>query len=301
VLVPLVVLVVLGALTGGLLSVPSVRATLLGVEAAPSPAASASAPAPSASPSATRPPSGERARPAAPAPPPDPFAGTPAATFSRGAAGIVLPPAKPLGVWTAAEVRATLLRTRDLLVASRLDPRVVQRGDTSRYLALLSPSTRRLVTAAVRKGEPGLGYVTRLAPGSVLAPQPVRVKGSMSVALGRDGQLVVVANYVWVYPLRRAGAPSAAPTPAAVVPGATLVVLHSAEVWEVYPPDGISVEDQGLRPGTASTFTFNMDCTLVKRGLLALPSGSQAGPQRVATEQAYDPARPPSSLPSTCR
>ncbi len=226
----------------------------------------------------------------------DPFAGTPAARYPAGDAGLVLPtvPAEP--GWQPADVAAVLSRTRAALIAARLDPRVVEGGDASAYLALLSPGTRPMVSAAIGKGELALGYVTRLAPGFRLdSPQAVRVTGYMSVAVGKDRQLVVTADYVWVYALR-------GPTAAAPGAGSRLVILHSVETYEWYRPAAVTATDRGLRPGGGTGYEYNGDCAQIKRGLLALPAPGQAsGRPSAPADEAYDPSTNPRSLPSTCR
>jgi hypothetical protein len=224
----------------------------------------------------------------------DPFAGTPAEHYASGVAGVVVPAARPIGNWPGSEVSAVLARTKEVLVAARLEPQVIERGDLSGYLALLSSGTRSMVSLEIKKGEPGLGYVTRLAPGFSLASQGVRVSGSMSPALGKDGQLVVTADYVWVYPLRGGIAESSKGS------GATLVLLHTVESYEWYRPEGIAAGDRGLRPGGGASYTFNMDCVQVKKGLLALPHPGQGGRPSAPNVDAYDPSTALGAVPTTC-
>ncbi|HEV7754863.1 MAG TPA: hypothetical protein VGO94_03295 [Mycobacteriales bacterium] len=225
----------------------------------------------------------------------DPFDGTPAERYAVGIRGVVLPKPKQVGSWPASDVRTVMTQTRSVLVAARLDPRVVQRGSTAAYLKLLSPATRGMVSASIRRGGPGLGYVTRLAPGFTLDPKAkIRVAGKMTARAGRDGQLVVMADYVWVYPLR-GGKPSAA-----AGPGSTLVVLHTVESYEVYRPEAIAASDRGLRPGGGNSYTFNMDCSLVGKGLLGLPPPDQGGRPSSPDDAAYSPNTNPKSIRSTC-
>lgn len=237
-------------------------------------------------------PSAAGAKAAAPA---DPFTGTPAARYARGRAGLVLPRPAQVGTWGSAEVAKVLRRTRDVLVAARLDPRVVEQGRTAGYLQLLAPATRPMVRTAISKGGPGLGYVTRLGPGSTLDESAaIRVAGKMTARAGKDGQLIVNADYVWVYPLKSATAA------ADDGPGATLVVLHTVESYEWYRPEAIAASDRGLRPGGGNSYTFNMDCTLVRNGLLALPPPGQKGRPSGPDDKAYSPSTKPGTVPSTC-
>ncbi len=226
--------------------------------------------------------------------PNNPFDKTAADGYLEGAHGIVDPPATALGPWKAAEVRKVLETTRTSLLVARTDPTVLA-GNPTKYLAALAENTRRPAAAEIRKGAPALGYVTRLAPGDTLAA-PVRTKGKLLVALGRDKQLVITADVVWVYPLagpRAKGAPNVA--------GARLVVLHTVETYQWYPQKRYSKKDQGLRPGAGEQAVYNMDCELSRTGVLALPSGGAT--MRVTAggvRRALDPATRPNAFPSVC-
>ena len=116
----------------------------------------------------------------------------------------------------------------------------------------------------------------------------------MSARAGKDGQLIVMADYVWVYPLKGGKLSDSAG------PGSTLVVLHTVESYEVYRPEAIAVSDRGLRPGGGNSYTFNMDCTLVGKGLLALPPPDQGGRPSSPDDAAYSPQTNPKSIRSTC-
>jgi hypothetical protein len=225
--------------------------------------------------------------------PDGPFAGTPAQKYARGAAGIVVPRATQVGTWPAKDVAVVMARTRAALAAARLDPRVVQQGNPKPYLQLLAPATRTMVSKQIAAGGPAIGYVTRLAPGFTIdETAAIRVAGKMSARSGKDGQLIVTADYVWVYPLkggkvaRDAGA------------GARLVVLRATESYEWYRPQAIAQADRGLRPGGGDSYTWNIDCQLVAKGLFALPPAKQD--RRPADAAAYNPAAKPRSVPSTC-
>jgi hypothetical protein len=222
-----------------------------------------------------------------------PLAGTPAEKYARGAEGIVLPRATQVGNWSAQEVHEVLRRTRLALAAARLDPRVVTQGDPTPYLQQLAPATRTMVRGQITSGGAAIGYVTRLGPGfTVDDAAGVRVAGSLRARAGRDGQLVVTADYVWVYPLKGGKVRSDAGA------GARLVVLRALESYEWYRPQAIAAADRGLRPGGGESYTWNIDCGLLGKGLLALPPASQrTGPADTA---AYNPKARPKSVPSTC-
>ncbi|HEV7826834.1 MAG TPA: hypothetical protein VGP02_18215 [Mycobacteriales bacterium] len=271
---------VIAVVVAGLLAVPLVQQWVPAGNASWGPAL-IGAKGPAASPSPTL--------------PADPFTDTPAQKYARGAAGVVFPPATQVGSWKSTDVAMVLRRTRDVLVAARLDPRMVEQRNTAGYLGLLAPATRPLVRQEIGKGGPGLGYVTRLAPGWTIDQQAgIRVAGKMSAKTGRDGQLVVTADYVWVYPLK--GGTVKPP----VVAGSRLVVLRTVETYEWYRPESITASDRGLRPGGGSVGQSNMDCTLADRGLLALPPPGQKGRPAAQSDPAYSPATKPGAIPDTC-
>jgi hypothetical protein len=70
------------------------------------------------------------------------FAGTPAANYPKGTAGITLPPAKAVLGFSARQVAADLAKVRTALIASRLDPRMIDRHDTSGFVRLLAPTSQ---------------------------------------------------------------------------------------------------------------------------------------------------------------
>lgn len=224
--------------------------------------------------------------------PNDPFDGTPAKHYPTGADGIVLPPATPLGTWKATDVQYVLDRTRQTLVAGRLDPAALVQRDPTKYLTALAVSARRPTQTEIGKGAPALGYVTRLAPGYSLAA-PVRTKGTLSVGVGPQKQLVVTADVVWVYPLRAptGGQPRGA--------GARLVVVRTVESYQWFPSKGYAKVDRGLRPGAGDQALYNVDCALAGQGLLALPRTRGAG-RAAADPKAYDLATPLTEFPASC-
>lgn len=194
-----------------------------------------------------------------------PFRGTPADAYSEGKAGITLPQVQPQGPWSAEQIRQALERTKDTLIAARLDESVQSRGQTQPYLNEFAESSRPFIANQL-KGPRALTYVTHLAPGYTLRA-PVRVSGTMKVSMGSANQLVISASYVWVYPLR---APNAERVFERV--GSQLTVLRTVEHYEFYPEKGYAKQNRGLRPGDGEQHAFNADCGLIANGMLALPS-----------------------------
>ncbi len=222
----------------------------------------------------------------------NPFRDTPADTYPVGDAGIVLPPTQAQGQWSTEQITQALQRTKTALTAARLDERMLLQGETQLYLDQFAQSSRDFITGQLR-GAGALAYVTRLAPGYTLR-SPARVSGAMEVAVGKAVQLVLSADYAWIYPL---SAPNASEVFA--LPGSQLVVLRTVERYEFYPEKGYPEPNRGLRPGDGEQYAFNSDCDLAASGTLALPEDRNRVPGAPA-EAAYDHTSPPGQAPSNC-
>ncbi|MGH3429896.1 MAG: hypothetical protein ACRDQZ_20390 [Mycobacteriales bacterium] len=222
----------------------------------------------------------------------NPFRGTPADKFASGEAGIVVPVAKQQGSWSADAVADVLNKTKAVLTSARLDEAMLLQGQTQPYLDQLSESSRDFVGKQLATPS-ALAYVTRLAPGYTLRA-PVRVHGAMNVTVGNAGQLIVSANYVWVYPLR---APKA--TKVFGLAGSQLVVLHTVERYEFYPEKGYAVQNRGLRPGDGEQHIYNADCGTATDGKLALPSNRNRKPG-APVKLAYDRNASKNAAPGGC-
>ena len=144
-------------------------------------------------------------------PPSDPFAGTPADGWADGAAGIVTPPARPVGHFTAAQVAAAYATTRKLLIAGNLDRQTLLGGPPTAFAKLLTAEQRATFLASLNKmglDKAGSRLSTRLwvasfAPGSAeLIGNVVKVHGTMSarpVAESGGVALAIVVNYIFAY------------------------------------------------------------------------------------------------------
>lgn len=227
--------------------------------------------------------------------PSSPYADTPASSFPIGQTGILPPPAAKVGQFSAADVEAATKLTKQTLVAARLDPAMLEKGDTSGYLSKLAPSLRPMITSSVQKGSAALGYVTRLAPGTKLATTQIRVSGTMEVSIGSDQQLVIKADYVWVYPLIRGGA-----SPSDMAAGGELVVLHTVETYDWYKPAKVVATERGLRTGGGEWNAYNKDCGQFGQGYLTLGPLDKNGHAMSPPAAAYNPKTAPDSLPGTC-
>ena len=148
-------------------------------------------------------------------PPADPFAGTPADGWADGAAGIVAPPARPVGGFTAAQVAAAYATTRKLLIAANLDRRTLLGGPPTAFAKLLTARQRArflggLNKKRVRKGGYPVStrkWVASFAPGSaVLIGNVIKVHGAMSARSVTESGMRVLAievNYVFGYAIER--------------------------------------------------------------------------------------------------
>lgn len=145
-------------------------------------------------------------------PPSDPFAGTPADDWPDGAAGIVLPAAKPIGGFTRDQVKFAYQRTRKLLVAGNLDRRTLLGGAPTAFAKLLTAQDRAwflngLNKKGIDKQGDALstrGMVMAFPPGKAqLIGDAIKVHGTMHAraAVGKGGYNVldVQVDYLFVY------------------------------------------------------------------------------------------------------
>ncbi len=199
----------------------------------------------------------------------EPFVGTPAAPLLIEADGILLPEAHRVGRYGAAEVAARYRVTRELLILSRFDPRMVLRRDPSALLARLSRAGREDVAATLRRPEEtGHLWVTRLAPGaSLLAPS--RVHGTMTARTGKNGELVVDTDYVFTYALK--------PPHDVYDRSQTHVMVRARVAYSFLDDRRFEARHQGVSLGDSEGYVFNMGCEQHGRGLLALPSDGEYG------------------------
>lgn len=141
----------------------------------------------------------------------DPFLGTPANDWADGAAGIVAPPAEPVGGFTPAQVAAAYATTGELVAAASLDMQTLLGGQPAALERLLTARQRAAFTAGLDAH--GLGkdrrplstrsWVASFAPGTAqLDGGVIKVSGTMdAVAVTESGRQVlrVEVNYSFVY------------------------------------------------------------------------------------------------------
>lgn len=147
-------------------------------------------------------------------PPADPFAGTPADHWAEGAAGIVLPAARPVGGFTTAQVEYAYETTRKLLVAANLDKKMLLDGMPTAFADLLTSRQRATFLNGLNKlGVDKQGHklstrtwVMSFPPGQAqLIGSVIKVHGTMHAKAVRDKngsyELDVDLDYLFVYPI----------------------------------------------------------------------------------------------------
>jgi hypothetical protein len=181
---------------------------------------------------------------------------------------------------------------RDVLVASRLDHRMIVNHDPATYLGLLAPDARRQLEPLFSGGrEPEVqSLVSLVAPGNTLLPVEPKVSGSMSVRSGDAGELVVHTNYVFAYAFE----PTA---PTRLVNAMNVIVVVRADVdyvlraGEKWTPDS-----RGLWYGDAVTFGYSIACDAYEQGFLApytVDGSATGGPGDDSRPDAFfDPTAP---------
>lgn len=218
--------------------------------------------------------------------PPSPFAGTPAAGFAEGAAGIVLPPAEPVGDFTADDVAEALTQVRQALVAARLDRTMLVDHDPASFVGRLATAQQRAMQEAFDSATFAT-FATQVADDAVLMPVPPRVAGEISyraTTAERDlPVLEVVTDFVWVYAFQ---------PPDAARAGATIVVVRDALTWQMLQAEAFLEPSQGLWLSDGDSGAWGVDCDAYREGLIR--PGDYADPVQ-DTAAAFDRER---ALPS---
>ncbi|UGY93322.1 hypothetical protein [Streptomyces gobiensis] len=143
----------------------------------------------------------------------EPFAGSPARRWADGADAIELPKARRTGNVSAAEVKAGLKTFKEFLVATNLDPDVLNGGRPKAALALIDPqqpelaSMREALKNPSERNDP-IAWVSRFAPEEVrLVGEAVKVRGRMKVKEAEGGNAAIRADYTFTYPVEKVANP----------------------------------------------------------------------------------------------
>ncbi|WP_149825929.1 hypothetical protein [Streptomyces tailanensis] len=216
-----------------------------------------------------------------------PFRGSPAVRWADGADAIEVPTAKAVSGLSKDDVALALRRTKEFLVASSLDPAVLRGGQPDKALALLDPEQpdmlsdlRRSLRRPSKTHDP-VGLFSRFDPGEVrLAGDVVKVRGHMSYSAGEPGQVLVHADYSFVYPLVR---PDGGDTVARTIVRRDLTLSLSDPSRWIATKGKLSVREYAVD-------TFNNECD-VYDGYLhpVFPDGEPTGgPATGAAKDPYD-------------
>lgn len=145
-------------------------------------------------------------------PPADPFAGSPADKWADGAAGIVVPAARPIGQYPGPKVGYAYQMTKKLLVAAALDKQALNGGAPTAFANLLTQDQRTQFVSQLDKiGTDKYGdalstrsWIMQFAPGTAtLIGSAIKVHGTMSAIATKDSGgypiLQVKLDYLVVY------------------------------------------------------------------------------------------------------
>lgn len=133
------------------------------------------------------------------------FADSPALAWADNGAGLVPPAASAVGTFPASEVEAGYDGLRQLLVAGNLDRVVLSGGPVDDFTQLLDPSNHLSEDLNKWISYPGFGanaidVITRFNPTTTrLLGETVKVQGTMTAAVDKNGALTVTGDYRFVY------------------------------------------------------------------------------------------------------
>ena len=157
---------------------------------------------------------------AASGPPGDPFSGVPADKWADGAAGIVLPAAKPIGTFSSSQVESAYQTTKKLLIAAGLDRPTLVGGAPTAFTNLLTAAERSDFISSLNKigidkhGDAlsSRNEIVQFAPGTTkLVGTVIKVYGTMHAKhITRPGvpdALEVDIDYAMAYAVEPPKAP----------------------------------------------------------------------------------------------
>ncbi|MBS2539604.1 hypothetical protein KGQ20_43370, partial [Catenulispora sp. NF23] len=137
------------------------------------------------------------------------FDGSKSMDWQNNAAGIVPPAAARVGDYSAKTVGDAYAALRQMLITADLDPAVLKGAEPTAAFRLLDPGEGIKQDYEKRVAKPGRGatndpkaYATRFNPQTTkVLGGTVKVRGSMSAAVDKDGDLIVTGDYSFVYAL----------------------------------------------------------------------------------------------------
>jgi hypothetical protein len=153
-------------------------------------------------------------------PPADPFAGSPAEGYADGKAGIVMPAARAVGQFSAAQVAAAYRDVRKLIVAANLNSRTLGGASPDAFARLLISQqrawfTRHLDTMGASKtgaSRSTRALVTSFAPNTTqFIGHTIKVHGTMRAQVAHDAGRTVLRIHVdtlFIYAVEPPGHPA---------------------------------------------------------------------------------------------
>lgn len=192
----------------------------------------------------------------------DPFAGSPAASYADGAAGITPPVATATGPFSARDVTAAYARTRRRLIAAGLDRQTLLGGSPDAFARAAGPDERSFFISNLNNPDVDRRtrwWVVTFAPHTAeLVGTVIKVRGRMSArpsAVRGVRGVGVRFDYLFVYPIERPGAPSTLERLVARVSGEVFYYLRGGDLhahtrdWSVSPtPARCDVHDGFIHP-----------------------------------------------------
>jgi hypothetical protein len=141
-----------------------------------------------------------------------PFAGSPAAAFADGEAGIILPAPKAMGGFSAKEVAGFYQRARQMVIASQLNRPTLLGGKPDAFARRLDPHDRSYFVEHLNDHRKSTRtWVTSFAPNTAqLVGSVIKVNGTAESSITKQAgrrRLLVELNYLFVYPVQRPGSP----------------------------------------------------------------------------------------------
>jgi hypothetical protein len=207
------------------------------------------------------------------------FAGSPAANYPKGAAGITMPAATKAAGFSASQVGAALKDVRAAMIAGRLDTQMLVGHKPDKFLARLAPNSRKDIKGWFN-GRDLSTLATWIDPTVRLDPaeQP-RVSGRTtyrSLSVGGIQTLRITTNYIWVYAFEG--------------PQHPLAAEHDQIDWDFPDTHNLRAADRGMWVTNAKAYGALVDCTAADKGLLAptrMDSAPTAAPSNTEDPENY--------------
>jgi hypothetical protein len=138
------------------------------------------------------------------------LADSPASGFDSGAKGVTLPAPRRTADFSESQTTTALTTAKEYLVESAVDPGVLGGSTVQPVRLLLDPAQldqfdRSLAHPVADGRHAATGWLVRFDPGEVvLAGQPVRVSGTLSISESSPMTLEVTADHTYVYAVQSA-------------------------------------------------------------------------------------------------